>query len=851
MNLWRTWLERASRYRWLFVVLGVALVLDLLFFTGYYAYDDKDYTWAAHQIANGENFLLPRSENYELAAVRLSFNFPLAIVYWLSDGNVSWMSAFQMLYHLGCVVVAYAIGRTVAEERAARLAAVLLATCPLLYNFAGVMFPDVALTMWIGLALLVLLRAIDRAKHPERPGWRSSRLFVLAGFFLGIAYSVKVTAIVLAFPAAISIIAAFPGLRRPMWLVHGAWMAAGLFAVLLIELVILRSLTGEWLSQLTISSDATSWDFPMWAERQGLHPWSRLTYITAAMREHMPITFIAYAIGAVAYWFSKRRSIAVLAILWFSFLFLTFGSTTFSKYLPQPLFPRYFTMIMLPAAIALACVIVEALERYSAWKKRPARVTPRLVAVVLVVFGTCTAKHELGANLQFGNSLGDRAAARSFVIAFERARHEYPEYPIVLSDQVAFKLLPILLPEIPDHVYWHTTDVPWADDGKPMPKPPFLFLDWTRPGLRGGIDRVPGLDPTRLNVETIALVLPDAGDGTSRLRAAAHVLFGAEVEDDPPHVRMWDATTIQLVTDATGPHASTRRVIAPVSAIGDADVGVHVDASTGTVALSWETIGGFEVGYFDDPEIESAPRSSLAAVPVASEITVSLGARTFRGPVAGKVSLHAYNSEGTLVSTVSRSVGIRSGTSQHFDVKVSGYALSSYRVRWSIAAPTPGALRLDPISITSVPMPAGAKPVPAVVPLDKGIEITQSADRSVLRWGVGSRLVVQYFDLRNFRRMPASSLAAILPPAMKFSVAGRARTIEGAAVTADVEVFAYGEDRELAGSGKQRVTLGPDPVSFEVTVAAKRPARAFRVRWWFDVTAPGAIELAPIELTRK
>jgi hypothetical protein len=82
-------------------------------------------------------------------------------------------------------------------------------------------------------------------------------------------------------------------------------------------------------------------------------------------------------------------------------------------------------------------------------------------------------------------------------------------------------------------------------------------------------------------------------------------------------------------------------------------------------------------------------------------------------------------------------------------------------------------------------------------------------------------------------------------------VAGSAKTVDGARVRADVEVFAYGEDGALAGSAKQSVTLGPDPVPFEVPVKATRAARAFRVRWWLDVTAPGAIELAPFTLTRK
>ncbi len=856
MTRWRRYGEAIVRYRWLVGVLVVALLLDVLFFTGYYAFDDKDYTWAAHQIAHGENFMLPRASNYELAAVRLGFNLPLALVNRLSDGSIAWMSAFQMLYHLGCVVIAYALARTIANERAGRIAAVIAATCPLLYNFAGVMLPDVALAMWAGLSLLLLVRAIHRAKNPDEPGWKSSRLFVASGLALGIAYSVKATAILLCFPSAIAIIAAFPSLRQPKkWLVHGAWLALGVALMLLVELVVFRAVTGDWISQLTIAQDSTGWDFPRWMAKQGTNPFARIWFAVVKLREHMPITFVAFAAGLVAQTISRRRNVTIVVFAWFTFLYLTIGTASLTKYLPQPIFPRYYTLFIIPAIVALSCAITFGLEWYATWERRPRRATPLVLAVGLIVFGAGTAAYELRANLPLAGAIPNSEWARSFAQAYEKANQEYPQYPIVLSMEVSFTLLPILLPNIPDHVYWNAPGEPWGNDHKATPKPPFIFLDWTRGSTRSGLARIEGVDLEHVDVETVAIVRAEAGAGAGRVRQALHTLMGLEPTAVTTQTTTWNATTIQLVRPAAGRSDATPTVQVHM----DGGTGVSINNDANGVSLQWDWPTRFDISYFDNDDRFYNPNAITDTIdPPAKEITVAFGASSFRGGIiTGAIEIIAYGGDHKVVDRATRPLAVIGGV-QNIAATLRG-DIHEYRVRASINSPTLGGLHLDPIEVTSVPTESTARIVGAakpaeVVALTKGdFKIRNEGAVTSVRWGqVAKRFAIQYFDDRNYRRSPRSESSRLRAATRTnmFVVSGGIRQLEGAPLTADVEVFAYGEDRELSGQATRRITLGSTFTPFVIPVVSTRQgASAYRIRVWLEGSGPAAIELAPVEAT--
>lgn len=843
------WRDAIVRYRWLFAVLALALLLDVLFFTGYYGFDDKDYTWAAHQIAHGNNFLLPRASNYELAAVRLAFNSPLAIVYRLSGGSVAWMCGFQMLYHLGCVVIAYALARSVANERTGRIAAVLVAACPLLYNFAGVMMPDVALAMWTGLSLLLLVRAIHRAQHPEEPGWRSSRLFLAAGVALGIGYSVKATAILLCFPSAIVIIAAFPSLREPWkWIVPGAWLALGVAIVLLLELVIFRAVTGDWLSQLTVAQDSTNWDFPKWLAKQGKNPFGRILVAAGGLRNHMPITFLALAVGLVAHTISRKRNIAIVTFAWFNFLYLTVGTVSLTRYMPQPLFPRYFTLIIIPMAIALACAITQGLEWYATWTRRPSRITPRVAAVVLIVVGVGTTIYEVKANVRYAGTQGNSVWARSFVLAYEKAKRDYPDYPIVLSVEASYTLLPLVVSDVSDRIYWQAPGEPWGNDHKTTPKPPFVFLDWTRGSTRSGLARIPGVDLEHVSVETVAIVYADPAFGLGRLRAA---LSSAPINK----ARTWDTTTIQLVKPST--KASDAAPMIQVHTERGIGVGV-INDQTG-VTFQWDEPTKFEVSFFDNDDHYFADTSITDKVdPPAKEATLTIGASTLRGAdVTGSIEVIAYDDDDKIVDRTTQPIAVKGSAVQPIVATLHG-DIHEYRVRGSIASSSSGGLRLDPFQLSTVPAEATAriaaapKPV-ALVSQGKGeVTIREEGAFTSVRYQEMPRFAIQYFDGRNYRRMPSSETAKLRAevPIKAFVVSGAMRQPEGAPVTADVEVFSYGEDRELAGQAHKRLTLGPTSTEFSITVTPTRlPAAAYRVRVWLEGKGPVALELAPLVVT--
>ena len=367
------------------------------------------------------------------------------------------------------------------------------------------------------------------------------------------------------------------------------------------------------------------------------------------------------------------------------------------RYLPQPLFPRYYTPILLPAAVALAAVLVCAWDRYREWQKRPARIGPRHVAVCLAALAAYVIVHELSWNLPGAGNLDNSVWARSFVRAYEKAGREYPEYPIVLSEEIAFRLLPILLPDISPHTYWHTDDVPWGDDGRHTPAPPFIFLDWTRPSSRAGVRRVPDLDRSKVHVRALAIVYPAGISGIPRIRAAMHAIAGLEPDRGTDSIDPKYATMVYLVTERRAPRPAAR-ALAPVVPVGDAEVGVYIDQSG--AALRWTSAGRFAVQYFDDQREDRSPGSPMAEVPAASEITFSQEVHTFRGPISGRVQVFAYDEAGWPLGSGSTQVALGHGTAR-WTVTVAAKSIRFFRVRWELETSGPGGLRLGPLDVKS------------------------------------------------------------------------------------------------------------------------------------------------------
>lgn len=507
------------------LLVAIALLLDFLYYTGFYASDDISYLRTAREIGTFGDAFADYNWRGSIANTRLGITVPDGLVYWVSGGDVSVIAAGHVVYHLMLVVLAFAIGREVWDVRTGLLAAALVATSPILYLFAGAVLPDHAMSVWLALLLLVLLRARRRDQKAPLAVREAARRYVPAGLLLGLAYGCKETAIIMAVPCAAVIIAAAPSLRSWRWVRDGAFLAAGLVAFLVLEQLVLRAITGDWISRFGGVAD-TGAAFEARMAKHGVDPLERFTYLGGLLRKLLPLSSALLLITAIVFPFLRRRDAALIAFFWWPLVYLTIGPTSLGAYRPPSIQERYYAIVVLPGAVMAAVVLGRAVERWSArgWSMRA------VVALVSVV-----TFYEARADLSFGGTAYRSEFVRGFTMAYETARARYPDHPILLSKGYLIRMHPALFP----------------DDPGPRPKdPPFLRISQLDDALPEGPAKIREIKKRKhLHVRTVAILYPPRRR-IDILLDRARALFG--LDRPPVSNSRAGAAVIQLVTKITG-----------------------------------------------------------------------------------------------------------------------------------------------------------------------------------------------------------------------------------------------------------------------------------------------------------
>lgn len=454
------------------MLVAVAFVLDVIFFTGFFGSDDASYAWAAHLLAHGNQI-----DPNELAHVRLALNLPSAVVYWLADGNIAWIAWAHVGYHLALVVLAYIIGVMLHSRPAGLVAAAIVAINPLFYVYAGAILPDNATALWLGLTIVFLELGRRQALGTLRA---AGPLYFAAGLAIGVAYSCKETGLIMTIPAAICTISA-TGLRNWKWLRNGVIMAVGLALFFLIELIALRITGGEWSLRLTLLSTADgiyhkkmSW--------QGTGPLDRFDFaIERRLKPYVPHTWWILPAASVFYVFVRKRTVSLVTFFWWPALFLTIGSTSFTSYTAPSIQTRYYAIVVLPAAVMLGALAVQTHTWFVKSKYRPAKLPARSLAVLLVALATLIGLKEVRTNLPIAGNIYSSYRARALGLAIETAREKYPHLPIVLSPYFAKRLSPIFFPSAPGDIH---ADPRISEQTPPLP---FVYLTATDRSNSGGI----------------------------------------------------------------------------------------------------------------------------------------------------------------------------------------------------------------------------------------------------------------------------------------------------------------------------------------------------------------------------
>ncbi len=382
-------LENTSRHSWgikpipamqasdwlsLAAVLALAIVLRLLFYTGFFGSDEVTYVGTAVNIASGDW----RASNY-IGATRYGMNLPVAFFIYIFGVSEASANLWSFLCSIGEVALVFIIARWFWSTRAAIISAGLLALLPLHVHFAGRMMADPPLAFFLTLSVALLLCAAC-SKRPVT--------YIAAGLAWGGVYWVKESVALLYLPVFV-----FLGVILNRFDGRGLWLFVGIGMAVAANCLLMYFVAGNPMHIFAVMK-ATVTDYAAGGFDSAMlstSPWYYLRYLFLDIRHTFLLGFLALA-GIVLYtrrFFmrDKQPSFGIrFVILWalllvgmFSFAVVSFSPVKLvfkqSNYMlifsaPLALLAGWFlaslskqVFIPLGALIVFGSVVLSALEQ--------------------------------------------------------------------------------------------------------------------------------------------------------------------------------------------------------------------------------------------------------------------------------------------------------------------------------------------------------------------------------------------------------------------------------------------------------------------------------------------------------
>ena len=320
----------------LFVLLTIAVLLRVVFFTGFFGSDEATYVGVASEIARGEWHTY-----HYVGSNRYGVNLPLA-AFLAIFGMHEWSaSLWAFLTSVGEVGLVYWVAHRLAGRNTAIAAALLLSTTPLHIHLAGRLMADSPLAFFITLSFALLLMAELRQK---------AFLYFAAGLSAGFVFWIKEVVLIYIVILGLAVL-----LLRP-WKNVRLMTIAGLAAAGMANLIFMYVLSGDPLHSLHVLLPRSSAQF---VHAEGLETGAAyyLRYLLLDMRHTGLLGPLA--VCGMAFWFLRFRKTPVkdndiaYAVVWGLGLMVLFSLFVIS-FTPPTLITKqtnYMTIFMAPLAI--------------------------------------------------------------------------------------------------------------------------------------------------------------------------------------------------------------------------------------------------------------------------------------------------------------------------------------------------------------------------------------------------------------------------------------------------------------------------------------------------------------------
>ena len=476
---------------WVLVaVLLLALVMDLVFYTGFYASDDIQYIRGAEQLAE-----TGRLSYITTGTIRFVLLLPLAAVIKLTHHNLYAMAASFIVFHLLLILATYWVGRLVHGGVTGLLAAGCLAVCPIAVTYSTTILPDHAVTALTLFSLGVLIAA-GRRLSSEPPDKRGGYLLCgLSGVLLGLSWGAKVTSVIMLAVYAVMLVAWARRLGLRPAAASALSFAIGLAAAGMLLWGSFHLATGLYLPhQDSRFANLASTASERIAAKTYSTPMGRMTRLASFARSDRDLGPLRWLlpIGLVVYPFLRRRSWLLYLTFFWLCVYMTWGTFSFKSYLPPPVQARYFLLALPFAIIPLAQVIVTFSQRV--WSVASRAHSARILAVALAV-GLALALVVASA-IQTNRTAGNRYYSAE--VAGVRYALDYAgqsdERPVVVSGWLSSRMRPLLAGEHYPRVIVSSTSTRPSDFRDLLSSTGFLYLDCSHEHSSSGAT-TPGQSP--------------------------------------------------------------------------------------------------------------------------------------------------------------------------------------------------------------------------------------------------------------------------------------------------------------------------------------------------------------------
>jgi 4-amino-4-deoxy-L-arabinose transferase-like glycosyltransferase len=379
----------------LIVPAAVTLVLSIWFWQGMRASDDLIYAQAAMSLLPGQQSppLFHQPEHHD---ARIGATVPLAAVFALFGASDGSLSALPLI----CTVLTAALVAWLAchfwGAGAGLSAGLLYAAFPLTVRLSNLYIPEPIVSFELCVACVLFLLAL------EREGGKASRLELLAGCIVGVAY-LTTEAGALMLPAFYLYLLLGRGIRR-----RDAWLAAGFAMVFLGEAVYQAAVHGNPLYRFThVASYLTD---PMLADAN--------TDLVYRLLKAIPSMFIRPGLGfgifgpvlvvAGVYGLFRWRESA-LFVIWAAIilLFYNFMSVSLRHYVALPVGDR----LLAPACVPLLVLSGKLLWDVWGWITRLSLKAARHTGRALFAVGAVGLLATSLATMRLNSSMGLTDAA--------------------------------------------------------------------------------------------------------------------------------------------------------------------------------------------------------------------------------------------------------------------------------------------------------------------------------------------------------------------------------------------------------------------------------------------------------